>query len=362
MRNVDQQDPGPIHSLCDYDYSLPDELIATEPLPRRDQSRMLIVGRQTGDLAHRGIVDLPRLLAPGDCLILNDTRVLPARLIGFRTATGGKWEGLYLGATPEGHWRLIGHSRGRLRPGEKLTITPVHNPDDRDELHLLLLEQESDGGWIAQPESDGSPHELLERFGTVPLPPYIKRAHATQNDRLRYQTVYARHPGAVAAPTAGLHLTPFLLDECRQRGIKTGFVTLHVGIGTFRPIAVEDLRQHRMHSEWCHVPQQTADLIVDTKQNGGRVVAVGTTTVRTLESAARFGSATAWEGETDLFIRPPYDFGIVDALLTNFHLPKSTLLVMVSALASRELIREAYEQAVKERYRFYSYGDAMLIL
>lgn len=351
-----------MHNLRDYDYSLPDELIATEPLPERDRSRMLIVSRHTGDLVHRGIGDLPRLLAPGDCLILNDTRVLPARLIGVRTATGGRWEGLYLGVTPDGHWRLIGQSRGRLRPGEKLTITPVHNPNCRDELHLVLLERETDGGWIAQPEPDAPSQELLERFGTVPLPPYIKRATATENDRLRYQTVYARHPGAVAAPTAGLHLTPSLLADIRQCGIQTGFVTLHVGIGTFRPIAVEDLRLHTMHSEWCQVPQQTADLIVDTKQKGGRVVAVGTTTVRTLESAARSGPISAWEDETDLFIRPPYEFRVVDALLTNFHLPKSTLLVMISAFAGREQTCSAYEQAIQERYRFYSYGDAMLIL
>ncbi|MGH7128555.1 MAG: tRNA preQ1(34) S-adenosylmethionine ribosyltransferase-isomerase QueA [Planctomycetaceae bacterium] len=370
--------------LSDYDYELPQDRIAAEPLDRRDASRLLVIERATGRLSHRGIADLPELLSPGDCLVLNDTRVLPARLLGSRTATGGKWEGLYLGTTDAGAWRLIGQSRGRIQPGETVTVVPADHrlasgerkppetqpahagrspgDDEHEELHLRLIERDAEGVWTAELDRPGSAVDLLEQFGTVPLPPYIHRERATPLDWQRYQTTFARRPGSVAAPTAGLHFTPELLAACRGRGIDLAWVTLHVGIGTFRPIAVHDLAEHHMHAEWCELPAETAEQLRRARSVGGRVVAVGTTTVRTLESVARNGPLRAWRGETDLFIRPPYEFRAIDALLTNFHLPKSSLLVMVSAVAGRELIRRAYAEAIRERYRFYSYGDAMLIV
>lgn len=391
-----------------YDYELPPELIAAEPLARRDQSRLLVIDRRTGELDHRRTRDLPALLRPGDCLVLNDTQVIPARLLGRRKATGGKWEGLYLGGTPSGAWRLIGQSRGRLNPGEQIVLVPAHRPESGEEFVLTLIERDPDGVWTARPEAcaahaSHNTLEILKRFGTVPLPPYIRRKLATEADWERYQTTYSRKPGAVAAPTAGLHFTPELLAACRERGLGIGYVTLHVGIGTFRPIGVPRLSEHRMHSEWCELPEETADLLNRTRASGGRIVAVGTTTVRTLESAARAAEPPIedrgwrmeerglriedsgaplsilhplssilhspsspvlqpWRGETDLFIRPPYAFRAVDCLLTNFHLPKSSLLVLVAALTGLELTKRAYQSAIRERYRFYSYGDAMLIL
>lgn len=345
-----------------YDYGLPRELIADRPAGRRDASRLLVVDRRRETVRHRMIRDLPEWLTPGDCLVLNDTKVIPARLFGRRTATGGQWEGLYLGSTNSGAWKLIGQCRGKLQPGEEITIVPAHAPDSGEELQVRLLEPGPDGSWTALPRAAEGPLALLERFGTVPLPPYVRRKLATAADWDRYQTAYARRPGAVAAPTAGLHFTPELLETCRQRGIQTACVTLHVGIGTFRPIGVEKLSEHRMHAEWCELPAETADVLNATRDQGGRIVAVGTTTVRTLESVARNGPLRAWRGETDLFIRPPYEFRAVDALLTNFHLPRSSLLVLVSALAGRDLVLRAYSEAIERRYRFYSYGDAMLIV
>jgi len=352
-----------MHELSDYDYDLPAKLIADVPLAGRDESRLLVVDRQTGELTHRSIRDLPSLLQPGDCLVLNDTRVIPARLYGRRAATGGRWEGLFLGTTTGGDWRLIGQTRGRLRPGEQIVITPVHRPDSGDEFRLTLVEIEPDDGvWVAKPESTADPVGLLGEYGTVPLPPYIHRQLATEDDWSRYQTVYARHPGAVAAPTAGLHLTPELLDTLQQQDIRQAFVTLHVGIGTFRPINTPQLSDHRMHSEWCALPAETATVLNETRTGGGRIVAGGTTSVRALESAAGDDGLKPWRGETDLFIRPPYPFRAVDCLLTNFHLPRSSLLVLVSAFAGVDLMRRAYAEAIQQQYRFYSYGDAMLIL
>jgi S-adenosylmethionine:tRNA ribosyltransferase-isomerase len=348
--------------LAVYDYELPAELIATEPLPRRDASRLLVVDRQSQTIEHRSISDLPELLRSGDRLVLNDTRVLPARLFGTRQATGGKWEGLFLDTLPSGNWRLIGHSGGRLNVGEKLAIAPAHLPDSPERLELTLLACDAEGTWTAAPTSNRSAVELLAQFGTVPLPPYIGRKRGEELDWDRYQTTYARRPGAVAAPTAGLHFTPELFARCEQRGLSRSFVTLHVGIGTFRPINVSRLSEHVMHAEWCELSPETADQLNQTRETGGRIVAVGTTSVRTLETAYRDGSFHPCSGSTNLFIRPPYGFGGVDCLLTNFHLPRSTLLVLVSALAGLELMKRAYETAVRERYRFYSYGDAMLIL
>ncbi len=349
-----------------YDYDLPDELIAREPPARREAARLLVLHRSSGLIEHRTIEDLPGLLQPQDLLVLNDTRVLPARLVGRRAATGGRWEGLFLKSPQPGTWEVIGQTRGKLLVGEELIVPLINSTDDRlpssTELRLTLVERLPDGGWLLQPDLTGSHVELLGRFGQVPLPPYMERDTATATDRDRYQTLHARHPGSVAAPTAGLHFTPELLAKCRARGIHDAYVTLHVGLGTFRPISVERLADHVMHSEWCEVPAATVDRIQRTRNAGGRIVAVGTTSVRSLETAARTGQLVPFTGDTQLFIQPPYQFQTVDVILTNFHLPKSTLLVLLAAFAGRERLLNAYAEAISEHYRFYSYGDAMLVL
>ena len=347
-----------------YDYELPEELIAKEPLPERDASRLLVLDRQTGAIQHRGIRELADLLRPGDCLVLNDTRVLPARLIGQRSNTGGKWEGLYLGQAENGDWRLIGQTRGYLKSGEQVVLIPLgHDPPSAPEsLHLTLIDREPDGVWRMRPEPAGDTLSLLQQFGTMPLPPYMQRKVATDSDWQRYQTTYASHPGSVAAPTAGLHLTESLLADIEGRGIHIARVTLHVGLGTFRPISATTLSGHTMHSEWCEISEAAVQTIHETRERGGRIVAVGTTSVRTLETAAADGQLRPWRGATSIFIRPPYQFRVVDGLLTNFHLPRSTLFVLVSTFAGLAHIQAAYAAAICERYRFYSYGDAMLIL
>ncbi len=350
--------------LSDYDYELPEELIASRPLPKRDASRLLVVDRHRRRIEHRSIADLPEFLHSGDSLVVNDTRVLPARLIGQRTATGGRWEGLFLNTNADGNWRLMGQTRGRLQIGETVTVTPIH-PDraaTTDQLVLTLLERAEDGIQIWRCEREESAITLLNQFGTMPLPPYMQRKTADAGDFERYQTVYARHAGSVAAPTAGLHLTEELLERCRHTGVGLEQVTLHVGVGTFRPIKTERLDEHVMHREWCAIDKETASRLQTVREANNRVVAVGTTSVRTLETASASGTIRGFEGETDLFLRPGSEFHAVDVLLTNFHLPRSSLLVLVSAFASRDLIREAYAEAIRERYRFFSYGDAMLIL
>ena len=351
--------------LSTYDYDLPEDLIAKEPLAIRDAARLMVLDRRSQTITHRQIRDLPELLRAGDCLVLNNSRVLPARLLGVRTATGGKWEGLYLGSAPNGLWRLIGQTRGYLRLNETITVTN----DATEALQLKLITKESDGVSLFEPSLAESTLDLLHRFGDVPLPPYMDRKQANSLDRERYQTTYARHPGSVAAPTAGLHFTPELLDSCRQRGIQRAEVTLHVGIGTFRPVAVENLSDHRMHSEWCDISQVAAATLNETRIHGGRIVTVGTTSLRTLESACQNNDgpgATStfreWQGETNIFIRPPYQFRSTDVLLTNFHLPKSTLLMLVCAFGGLDFMLSAYHSAITERYRFFSYGDAMLIV
>ena len=358
--------PDEVHSFEDvslYDYELPEGLIAKEPLPERDASRLLVLDRQTGAIQHRGIRELSEFLRPGDCLVLNDTRVLPARLIGQRANTGGKWEGLYLGQAENGDWRLIGQTRGYLKPGERVVLIPLgHDPPSVPEsLHLTLVDREPDGVWRMRPEPTGDVVALLQQFGTMPLPPYIQRKVANDSDRQRYQTTYASHPGSIAAPTAGLHLTESLLADLEGRGVRIARVTLHVGLGTFRPISATKLGEHIMHSEWCEIGEPAVRMIQESRNCGGRIVAVGTTSVRTLETASADGSLRPWRGATSIFIRPPYRFRCVDALLTNFHLPRSTLFVLVSAFAGLEHIQAAYAEAIRERYRFYSYGDAMLI-
>ena len=348
--------------LSQYDYSLPPELIAKEPLPARDASRLMLVNRETGVISHHMIGDLPNLLDPGDCLVMNDSRVIPARLIGKRAATQGKWEGLFLGTFENGQWHLIGQTRGKLIAGETITLEQAHHDGNLRQFQMTLIEKHEDGTWSAAPESRRNPFEVLREFGTVPLPPYLQRKQATELDWDRYQTVYASRDGSVAAPTAGLHFTDRLLEACQAQEISQVFVTLHVGMGTFQPISTESLEQHVMHVEFCEVSEETATDVNRARQSGSRIVAVGTTSARTLESAVRSATVQTFCGVTDLFIRPPYRFHAVDALLTNFHLPRSTLFVLVSTLAGSELIQRAYDTAIRSRYRFYSYGDAMLIL
>jgi S-adenosylmethionine:tRNA ribosyltransferase-isomerase len=338
-----------------WDYELPPHLIAQHASPERDQSRLLVVDRAAQSLAHRIFADLPRLLNPGDLLVLNDTRVLPARLLGRRARTGGKWEGLFLRQTDDGSWELLCQTRGRLTEGEVVEVDP-------GPLRLELLGRSPEGHWLARPSQSGSPAELLERFGQVPLPPYIRKGRAGVGDRERYQTVYARRAGAVAAPTAGLHFTPGLFEQLDERGVGRTFATLHVGPGTFQPIQATDVTQHRMHREWGELSAAAAEALTACRARGGRVVAVGTTSVRVLETVAASGPLRPWSGETELYIYPPYPFRAVDALVTNFHLPHSTLLLLVGAFAGIDLTRRAYRTAVEEQYRFYSYGDAMLIV
>lgn len=349
------------------DYELPSELIAQQPLQHRADARLMVLNRSRQSIEHFHIRDLPRLLEPGDRLVLNDTKVIPAQLRGTRIATGGRWQGLYLGVNSQGDWRLVCKTRGQLHPPEQIALI------DREGKHagkLWLLEQQDEGIWLARPEGDRPALEVLEQAGHVPLPPYIRKGHSVDSDFEDYQTVYARNPGAVAAPTAGLHFTKELLKALEQSGIELSAVTLHVGMGTFRPITVDDLSQHPMHTEWGELGAVAAKEISRTRGKGGRTIAVGTTVARVLESAAQpQGSSSArseplqgWQGETDLFIRPPYEFQLVDGLLTNFHFPRTTLLLLVQAIGGTELVRRAYETAIEEEYRFYSYGDAMLIV
>ncbi len=337
------------------DYDLPEHLIAQEPCPERDRSRLMVVRRSAGSIEPHVFADLPDLLGPGDLLVLNDTRVIPARLIGRRARTGGKWEGLFLRETSEGLWELMSQTRGRLTEGETVVIEPGG-------LELTLVRRTPERRWLARPHEAGPAFELLRRYGQVPLPPYVRKGRAAEADAERYQTVYAARPGAVAAPTAGLHFTPRVFERLAERGVGRAFVTLHVGEGTFAPIQVDEVARHQMHREWGELPARAADEILACRQRGGRVVAVGTTSVRVLETVAATGPPREWCGETNLFIYPPYEFRLVDALVTNFHLPRTSLLCLVSAFAGVELIRCAYSAAIAEGYRFYSYGDAMLLV
>ena len=360
-----------LDDITAWQYDLPAELIAARPPERRDGARLLLVRRDSGRLEHCQIVDLPDILQTGDRLVFNNTKVLPARLFGIRTSTGGRWEGLFLEEHPDGRWRITGQTRGRLQVDESLTIvracdsssfSTAEHTTTAGLLQLRLTERCSDGSWLVSVDSSLDTLPLLEKFGTLPLPPYIGRKIADREDQERYQTVFASETGAIAAPTAGLHFTPELLAECASRGVVRSEVTLHVGIGTFRPVSTDRLSEHQMHSEWCRVAAQTADDIAATKAVSSNVVAVGTTSVRTLEAAFSEVGLAEWQGSTDLFIRPGFRFQAVDQLLTNFHLPGSTLIVLVAALAGYDLTMEAYRKAVEEKYRFYSYGDAMLIL
>ena len=342
-----------------YDYELPRHLIAQQPAPVRVDARLLVVDRRQQSLAHHHIRDLPEILRPGDCLVLNDTQVVPARLLGRRDSTGGHWEGIFLEVGTGGIWRILCKTRGKLVPDETIRLTDAQGQDD---IQLRLVVKQADGSWIARPESEEEIFALLARVGRVPLPPYIRKGEMDDADRHQYQTVYARWPGAIAAPTAGLHFSESLLGRLEKDHVVICPLTLHTGIGTFRPIVAPLLVEHKMHAEWGTIQQETADRILQCRAAGGRVLAVGTTSVRLLETAAAEGILKQFTGYTDLFIRPPYQFRIVDALLTNFHLPRTTLLVLVHTFGGTDLIVRAYKEAIREGYRFYSYGDAMLIL
>ncbi len=335
----------------DFDFQLPEELIAQTPLAQRDSSRLLILDKRMGTIKHRHFYDLPQFLRPGDCLVLNDSRVLPARLIGHRP-TGGTCEVLLLVDRGEDRWECL------VRPGRKLKPRAQVIFGD-GQLTATVEAELNDGKRTIRFHYQGIFLEILEQLGRMPLPPYIK---AELSDQERYQTVYSKVAGSAAAPTAGLHFTPELLERIRAAGIKTCCVTLHVGLGTFRPVKAEDIQNHEMHSEFCMITRETADIINETKRSGGRVICVGTTSCRTIESfAAEDGTISECSGWTNIFIYPGYKFKVLDALITNFHLPQSTLIMLVSALAGREHILEAYEEAVREKYRFFSFGDAMFI-
>lgn len=337
----------------DFYYDLPEELIAQDPLEKRSNSRLMVLDKKSGDVYHRHFYDIKEYLKPGDCLVVNNTKVIPARLYGSRENTGGKVEILLLKRVSDDVWETL------VKPGKKARV------GDRIEFGEGLLKAEiidvvEEGNRLVRFEYEGIFEEILDQLGQMPLPPYI--THELK-DKDRYQTVYAKYDGSAAAPTAGLHFTKELLQEIKDMGVNVAEVTLHVGLGTFRPVKVENVLDHHMHSEFYMISQEAADMINATKDNGGRVISVGTTSTRTLESAAdENGRLTAKSGWTEIFIYPGYKFKVIDALITNFHLPESTLVMLVSALAGREHVLAAYAKAVEEKYRFFSFGDAMLIM
>ena len=336
----------------DFWYELPEELIAQTPLEQRDASRLLVLDRVSGDINHRHFYDVIDYLKPGDCLVMNDSRVLPARLLGHRP-TGGAVEVLLLRDLGDKKWECLCKPGRKMQPGNEVSFGD-------GELTATVLEVREDGNRVVEFHYEGIFLEVLERLGKMPLPPYIKAELSNQE---RYQTVYSKEVGSAAAPTAGLHWTPELLEKAREKGVKLAFVTLHVGLGTFRPVKAEEISEHHMHAELCMLSQETADILNETKRAGGRVICVGTTSCRTLESLVNedgtFEAKSKW---TEIFIFPGYTFKAMDGLITNFHLPESTLVMLVSAFAGREHVLAAYEEAVRERYRFFSFGDAMCIL
>lgn len=336
----------------DFYYDLPEELIAQEPLAQRDMSRLMTLDRVTGAVGHHHFYDIESMLNPGDCLILNDSRVLPARIYGVKEVTGGHIEFLLLNQKSRDEWEVLLKPGRIAKPGARFVFGDGL-------LKAEILEILEGGNRRAKFFYEGNFFELLEKIGEMPLPHYI--THKLE-DKERYQTVYAKHPGSAAAPTAGLHFTPELLSRIEKKGVKIGYVTLHVGVGTFRPVKTDNIEDHVMHYEHYELPQATADLINETKRSGGRVIAVGTTSCRTLETVAHNeGGIKAADGWTGIFIYPGYEFKAIDGLITNFHLPESTLIMLVSALAGREHVLAAYEEAIREKYRFYSFGDAMFI-
>lgn len=338
------------------DYELPPERIAQRPAEPRDAARLLVVRPGRREWEHRVFRDLPEYLRPGDALVRNVSRVVAARLVGERVETGGRWEGLFLREVERGVWEVLATTRGKPRVGERVMVGRG--------LPLELIERGEGGRWRVRPESGRTAAELLEEHGQVPLPPYIRKGVEEPGDRARYQTVYAIEPGSVAAPTAGLHFTPELLERIEAMGVAVVDVTLHVGIGTFRPIEAERVEDHALHSEWAEMGAESAARLNAARAAGGRILAVGTTSARTLEESARRGGGAiaAWSGETGLYIRPGHEFRGMDGLITNFHLPRSSLLALVAARVGLDFLKALYAEAVREGYRFYSYGDAMLIL
>ena len=335
----------------DFDFELPEELIAQTPIQQRDHSRLMHLDKQTGEISHEHFYDLPSFLKKGDCLVLNDSRVLPARLIGCRS-TGGSVELVLLRDLGEGRWECLSRPGRKTKPGTELSF-------GGGELTATVESVAEGGNRIVKFHYEGIFLEVLERLGKMPLPPYIKEE---LQDAERYQTVYSREVGSAAAPTAGLHFTRELLAQIEAMGVNVCYVTLHVGLGTFRPVKEDEIENHEMHSEFCVIPERTARIVTETKKAGNRVIAVGTTSCRTLESFAQEdGSLPVSSGWTNIFIYPGYRFKCIDALITNFHLPESTLIMLVSALAGREHVLNAYKCAVEERYRFFSFGDAMMI-
>ena len=336
----------------DFYYDLPPELIAQHPLKDRAGSRLLVLDKETGKIEHKNFRNIIEYLNPGDCLVMNNTRVIPARLYGVKEDTGGKIEFLLLKRIDLNTWNVILKPGKRARTGARFVFGDGL-------LKAEVIEVRPDGNRIVRFEYDGVWEELLDKLGEMPLPPYIKEK---LEDKERYQTVYSKIEGSAAAPTAGLHFTNELLEDIKDKGVKTAYLTLHVGLGTFRPVSVENVEEHVMHTEHYEVSQEAADIINETRKSGGRIIAVGTTSVRTLETVAEDnGTMKAEIGDTNIFIYPGYKFKVTDSIITNFHLPESTLLMLVSAFAGKENIFEAYEQAVKEKYRFFSFGDAMLL-
>jgi len=336
----------------DFYYDLPKELIAQTPIEPRDASRLLMLNKETGELAHKHFYDIVDCLMPGDCLILNDSRVLPARIYGIKEGTGAKVEFLLLTCREGDVWEVLTGPGKRAKPGSHFVFGDGL-------LTAEVLEIIEDGNRLVRFHCDGNFYAILDKIGQMPLPPYITKKLENQE---RYQTVYSNEVGSAAAPTAGLHFTPELLEKIKNKGVNIGFVTLHVGLGTFRPVSADNIADHKMHSEHYYLPKETAELINATKKSGGRVISVGTTSCRTLESVAtKEGCIKESDGWTDIFIYPGYSFKALDGLITNFHLPESTLIMLVSALAGRDKIMHAYEVAVQEKYRFFSFGDAMFI-
>ena len=337
----------------EFDYDLPESLIAQTPLKDRDQSRLLVLGRNSGNIEHKHFKDVINYLETGDTLVLNDTRVMPARLFGLKEETGAKVEMLMLTRIENNDWEVLLKPAKRIKVGNKLSF-------GEGKIIAECIEELDQGGRIMRLHYEGILEERLNELGEMPLPPYIKER---LDDPDRYQTVYAKESGSAAAPTAGLHFTDELLDEIRAKGINIAFITLHVGLGTFRPVSVEDINDHEMHSEYYQMTQETANLLNKTKKEGHRIISVGTTSTRTLETIRRdYNEFVAVSGWTDIFIYPGFTYKAIDGLITNFHLPKSTLVMLVSAFSSRENILNAYKEAVKLEYRFFSFGDAMLII
>lgn len=339
--------------LKDFWYDLPEELIAQSPAEKRDMSRLLVLDRKTGTIEHRHFRDLPGYLSAGDCLVINNTRVMPARLLGEKEKTGGKIEFVLLKRIEANVWEVILKPGKIAKPGSRFVF-------GNGQLKAEILEIVEGGNRIVRFYYDGVFEEVLDKVGIIPLPPYI---HATLEDKERYQTIYSKINGSAAAPTAGLHFTEEVFGELRKKGIEIAELTLHVGLGTFRPVKTENILEHHMHKEYYHISPEACAMINRAKERGNRVVAVGTTSVRVLEtSSSDDGKVFPGEGETDIFIYPGYKFKVIDALVTNFHLPESTLIMLVSAFADRETILNTYQEAIRERYRFFSFGDAMLIL